>query len=75
MKFTNNIQKPIFQPISITITFETEEELQNMKRILRLDSSLPLAVSKAAIGTKEENNTLSAWFCTFMRNFHREIPE
>ena len=75
MKFTNNIQKPIFQPVSVTITFETEEELYNMKRILRLNKTLPDVVNEAMHGTKEEKTNISNWFYIFMINFCREIPE
>lgn len=75
MKFYNTIPKPIFRPISVTVEIETEEELENLKRIFSLETSLPMAVAKATIGTPEEVDRLKIWFRNFMKNFYDHLTD
>lgn len=60
MKVQVTKEKPSFQPLQVTITIETEEELKTLKTFATKDVSVPEFLGERGILTSEQRKILSA---------------
>lgn len=77
MKITHKNSTPTFQSIEITLVIENEQELENLKRVAGLDSTIPNAVAehydgKRAIAT---GNRYSSFTRELLRGLYRAANE